>query len=250
MQRNVYHYEDKRGTVSEGPLCGPWHITASCSTLDGLIHPARSNMVTWNLPGGDLCWASKHNGVHDFAGCELFLHHDDHLRMSVGIVYGASCAPGTTPTDRSDRLCQTLALIREDSRGPWPSQYWSASREACAIEHKDVQQFFESRGVFPEMAGSGHAIFAGLSRFTIENVTVSQTRWGKIGPEDVILICSDRSVAIAAPKTYSGAVTCTAAWWPTKEVMYIIEIEWDEHGSLRSLRRANFPLLQDRSSTI
>mmetsp|Transcript_53882 Transcript_53882/g.163679 ORF Transcript_53882/g.163679 Transcript_53882/m.163679 type:complete len:323 (-) Transcript_53882:58-1026(-) len=247
LQSNIYHYDDERGIVSEGPLCGPWHLTATCGTLDGLVHPARPGMVTWNLPGGDLCWATKQNAVEDgkvfAAACELFVHHDDHLRMSVGIVYGG--ASGSGPVDENDRFCQTLALVREDARGPWPSQHWSASREACAIEHNGVQAIFEYHGVSPDTTGSGHAVFAGLARSAVEDIAVSQTRWGRCGPGDVILLCSDRNVAIVAPRTYCGAVSCSAAWWPIANVLYIIEMDWDEHGALKALRRMAFPLMQN-----
>lgn len=233
VHNNVYHYEDERGSVSEGPLCGPWHIDASCSTPDGVVHPSRPSMVTWNLPGGDCCWATKQNafdGDKPFAAaCELFLHHDDHVRMSVGIVY-------------SDGELKTLALIREDARGPWPSQYWSSSREASPIDHKEVQQMFKSRGLLPDMTGCGQAVFAGLARLPLENVPLSQTRWAAAGVEDAILLCSDQRVAIVAPATYRGAVSCAAAWWPTDQVMYTIEIEWDECGALTTLRRLAFPL--------
>jgi hypothetical protein len=250
VQNNIYHYEDERGTVSEGPLCGPWNITASCNNHNGLVHPARPGMITWNLPGGDLCWATMQNTVHNdkefVAACELFLHHDDHLRMSIGIVYSAP-ALGNAPKDATSRDCQTMALIREDARGPWPSQYWSSSREAFAIEHKDVQEFFKSRGVFLEMQGSGHAVFAGLTRCKLDNVTVSQTRWARTGPEDAILLCADSSVAIVAPRTYNGTVTCSAVWWPTEKVMHIIELEWNENGALNAFRRMTFPLLEHAS---
>jgi len=192
-------------------------------------------MITWNLPGGDCSWASKQNSSDGMAACELFMHHDDHLRMSVGIVYGA--------LEGSSRDCKTMALIREDARGPWPSQYWSASREALAIEHKDVQKFFQDRGVSLETKGSGDEVSAGLHRHKLENVPVSQTRWARTGPEDAILLCSGRSVAIVAPRTYNGAVTCSAVWWPSDKLMLIVELEWDENESLKAFRRMSFPLM-------
>ena len=74
--RIVYHYSDERGTVKEGPLCGPWTISeAACSKSNGFIHPARKEMTTLLLPGGGdsaWCWMDASEGQP--CAAELFLY--------------------------------------------------------------------------------------------------------------------------------------------------------------------------------
>lgn len=116
--RNTYFYEDDRGTVNEGPLCGPWKyskIDSNTTDAYGIIHEARSYMRLLNFPDRSTVWLMKDlpsPGTSPF-GAELFLGDGDHLRVSVGIVYGA------------DGKLATVAAIREDTRD-W-GRFWSSS---------------------------------------------------------------------------------------------------------------------------
>ena len=39
-QKNIYHFEDERGTISEGRMSGPWFMKQEMSTdVHGVVHP-------------------------------------------------------------------------------------------------------------------------------------------------------------------------------------------------------------------
>jgi len=111
MHRNTYFYEDKRGTVDEGPLSGPWKIDKhdpKASDPYGAIHAAADIMRTITAPDRSGAWLMKElpHGDNRFpgSGFELFLGDGENIRFSIGIIY-----------DAAGQLT-TVAAIREDSR--------------------------------------------------------------------------------------------------------------------------------------
>jgi hypothetical protein len=110
--RVVYHYDDERGTVREGPTCGPFCMDKDSSCVDGVqvgTSPAQAAMTYLMMCDGAGCggWAMKRAPLGKPCAVELFLHHGRKLRMSAGVVHAA------------DGSLQKLALVREDTRGPW-----------------------------------------------------------------------------------------------------------------------------------
>ena len=87
--RVIYHYGDERGTVSEGPQCGPWTITeAQHSRGDGMAHPSSpDSMTTLLLPGGPSAWCMKQSPEGAPCALEMFLHHTDLFRVSLSLIH-------------------------------------------------------------------------------------------------------------------------------------------------------------------
>jgi len=111
MHHNTYFYEDKRGTVDEGPRCGPWKIDKldpDAADPYGVIHAAAGIMRTIMAPDRSGAWLMKElpHGDTRFprSGFELIVGDGGHLRFSVGIMY-----------DAAGQLT-TVSAIREDSR--------------------------------------------------------------------------------------------------------------------------------------
>ena len=122
-QKNIYHFEDERGTISEGRMSGPWFMKKEMSTEVGVVHPFAPTHTTLLVPGGPCVWTNMAIESGAPLRCELFLHGapPSHLRMSASVVY-------STNGDLAE-----FVLWREDDRGPWPSAGWSACRDAHLV---------------------------------------------------------------------------------------------------------------------
>ena len=225
----TYHYRDERGTVREGPACGPWRITEGAhSQPDGLQHPSSAEMTTLLLPaGGPSAWCAKQAGPGKPCATELFLHHGEHLRMSAGVIHAA------------DGSLVQLALIREDARGPWPSSGWGDSESAAPSSGAALAAALARDGAATEAHGVGHAITADLQQRPLSG-DWSATRIATASPtDDVLLLCEDR-VAIVAPVRRPDGVpfSSAAAWWPQDGggALYTIEACWDATGAVSEVR--------------
>jgi hypothetical protein len=230
----VYHYGDERGTVSEGPRCGPWRITeAEHSAADGLTHPSSADMTTLLLPArGPAAWCMKRSVVgQQPCAVELFLHHGEDLRMSVGAIHSAA-----------GDLVQ-LSTIREDARKPfpsYPSDFWSDGTDAAASDSAGLAAALAEAGIsVRSSAGRGHAIRANLVQREISSMGWESTRMAKVGASDVLLLCPD-GVAIVSPRkrVADEPFSSAAAWWPKSDgstitrILYTIEAHWDAQGQL------------------
>jgi len=241
----VYHYTDERGTVKEGPLCGPWTLTeAECSLSNGFVHPARKGMTTLLLPGGGnsaWCWMDASEGQP--CAAELFLHYRD-LRMSAGVIHSP------------DGSLKQLALIKEDSTGggsAWPLAFesvgWSESVEARMCESPN--ECLGRLGILSCKPADGAATHADLRQENLAGVKWRDTLLGSAGPDQRIMLCGDSSidrVAIVAPaqKVAGAAFGCAAIWWPQEsEMLLTIEVRWDQSGALASVRHLKFPIVYD-----
>lgn len=126
MHRNTYFYEDSRGTVSEGPLSGPWKIDKNdpeASDPYGAIHVSRPYMRTLMCPDRSGAWLMKelpHGVNRSPAGFELFLGDGMNLRLSVGVVYDA------------EGKLSGISAIREDSRDF--GLFWTSREELPALK--------------------------------------------------------------------------------------------------------------------
>jgi hypothetical protein len=231
MMQVVYHYEDGRGTVSDGPACGPWQITqAAHSRADGLAHPSSpDSMTTLLLPGGPSAWCMKHSSIGQPCAVELFLHHGDDLRMSAGVIHNA------------EGNLQQLSLIREDARGPWPSAGWSSDTQATRVTALELSEALQAAGAPVASRGVGYAITANLQQEPFSAEWPS-TRVAAAGSADVVLICAEKQVALVAPERRIEGVgfSSAAAWWPAAGAeaacLYTIEASWDSQGTLEGVR--------------
>ena len=188
----IYHYDDERGTVSTGPPCGPWDITEEQSKADGLAHPnSPDSMTTLLLPGGPSAWCMKQSPSGAPCAVEMFLHHEEHQRVSFGVIH----AP--------DGKLQQLSLIREDTRGPWPQSDWSATEEATRTTPDALQAALAGAGAPIGAVGSGFAISASLEQSTLASVPWSETRVANPLPADATLLCADGTAALVAPEQAS-----------------------------------------------
>ena len=237
QMRVVYHYGDERGTVSEGPTCGPWAITeAEHSRSDGLAHPSSpDSMTTLMLPGGPSAWCMKQSPSGTPCAVEMFLHHADECRASFGVIQ----AP--------DGALQQLSLIREDTRGPWPKDDWSGSDAARRVSAAELHEALVMAGAPIDTDGTGSAITADLHQSAIEGARWTECRAAQIGTADVALLC-DRFVVVGPAMRVAGQAWSTAAaWWPEQHVgnskmLYTIEARWDAQGGLDQVRTAQFQL--------
>jgi len=133
MHHNTYFYEDKRGTVDEGPMCGPWKIDKldpDAADPYGAIHAAAGIMRTIMAPDRSGAWLMKElpHGDTRFprSGFELIVGDGGHLRFSVGIMY-----------DAAGQLT-TVSAIREDSRDY--GLFWSSHDSQPLRKYKHTQQ--------------------------------------------------------------------------------------------------------------
>lgn len=233
----AYHFADERGTVNTGPRCGPWRITEEeHSAPDGLLHPSSVEMTTLLLPaGGPAAWCMKQSlaGEHPCA-VELFLHHGDNIRMSAGVIHSV------------DGELMQLSAIREDSRQPFPSSFWSDSADAGPSDGAGVASALLAAGITLEgIKGSGHAIRGNLEQRHLSEVAWGSTRVATAGAGDVVMLCPD-SIAIVAPKTRTPGepFSSAAVWWPMSvdkddsdtaggaRTVYTIEAHWDANGMI------------------
>ena len=235
----VYHYEDERGTVRDGPMCGPWKITAAQSASDGLQHPASPEMTTLLLEGGPSAWCSKQTGEGLPCAAELFLHHGEHLRLSVGVIH-----------NKEGELIQA-SLIREDARGPWPSADWSSSTEAEAVDGRQLLTMLTGAGAPIDVLGRGSARGANLDSRALVDVAWASTQLANTSDDDALVVCADGRVAIVAPRRrpLGAAFGCSAAWWPSVadgscQVLYLVEARWDSSGALEAVSHLTFQLPQ------
>lgn len=237
--RIVYHYPDERGTVKDGPLCGPWTLTEQdCSRSEGLIHPARKEMTTLLLPGGNSGWCWMDASAGQPCAAELFLHYRE-LRMSAGIVHSP------------DGSLKQLALIKEDASGAkdaWPHAFespgWTESAEARVVDGPN--ECLGRLGIVATQPADGHEIYADLRQETLSKVKWRDSLMGAAGPEDLVCLCGDTSVdrvAIVAPRnrTPGAAFGVGAVWWPPESpALFAIEARWDGNGALVSVRHLKF----------
>ena len=241
-QRNVYHYSDDRGSVREGPLCGPWVMTAeACATDVGIVHPARQGMSTLLAgPGGPCAWCSTDtaSGLPCFA--ELFLHHGEELRMSAGIIHS------------SEGQLERLALIREDA-ATWPSSGWTGSDEARVLPNAAAcvealcSSSRDSSLLQPGRTGSGHAIFAsGLRQEELQGVEWRQTLMARADADATshcFMLLDEGSVALVSPKwREAGRPFGSAAAWSPRGggKLYYVEASWDGAGAVKHVRHLVF----------
>ena len=230
--RVIYHYGDERGTVSEGPQCGPWTITeAQHSRGDGMAHPSSpDSMTTLLLPGGPSAWCMKQSPEGAPCALEMFLHHTDLFRVSFGVIH----AP--------DGALQQLSIVREDTRGPWPRDDWPSTDEARMVSAAELEAALASAGAPTATSGTGAAITASLVQDVITSARWSDVRVANVQVDgsDAVLLC-DRFAIVAPRKVAPGQPwRSAAAWWPESGVLYTIEAAWDAQGDLEGIRTLTF----------
>ena len=227
----VYHYEDGRGTVRDGPQCGPWRITKQPhSAADGLLHPSSDIMTTLMVPGGPSAWCMKQSPEGAPCALEMFLHHTDLFRVSFGVIH----AP--------DGALQQLSIIREDTRGPWPRDDWPSTDEARMVSAAELEAALASAGAPTATSGTGAAITASLVQDVITSARWSDVRVANVQVDgsDAVLLC-DRFAIVAPRKVAPGQPwRSAAAWWPESGVLYTIEAAWDAQGDLEGIRTLTF----------
>lgn len=240
-QQNIYHFEDERGTVSEGRMCGPWFMKAEMSTEVGVVHPFAPAHTTLLLPGGPCVWANMAVSSAPLR-CELFLHGapPSHLRMSASVVYTA------------EGELSEVVLWREDDRGPWPSAGWSASRDASAAGPERLATLTER---YHSATADGDAMSATLEPATLRAVPWADCRAARIsGDDDAVLLCAEGTVAIIAPKRIGeGTPFSISALWLDPEGASpagssdagaggacTVEAHWNEESQLQSVRHLRF----------
>ena len=228
VMRIVYHYGDERGTVSEGPTCGPWTMTVEESATDtGIMHPSRKQMITLVLPGGPGAWCFADAKAGQPCAVELFLHHGENLRMSAGVIHAA------------DGSLKQLALIREDTRG-WPSSGWSESAAARVVESAGACVAALGLAATPAGGGQGHSILAaGLQQEALAGVAWGRTLLGQADEGYCFLVCDDDRVAIVGRRQReAGSPFGSAAVWRPEGggALYCVEAWWEANGSMREGR--------------
>jgi len=227
VHRNVYHFRDERGTVSEGELCGPWLINEACSKEDGLIHPSRNYMRMFMGPRGAAAWITpvlpkESSGMPTVA--ELFLHHGIDIRMSVGLVWN------------KDADLQSIALIREDARGPFPSPAWSESSSSRVVSPEEMLNIFVGQGGPDSISlGFGNVTSANLYQQPAYNVKFFSTRLASVHPRrDIVMLLDEDRVAIVTPKRKKRDLHCAIMWRPRDtDVIRTMEITWADGKFLR-----------------
>jgi len=227
IQRNVYHYEDDRGTVCEGRLCGPWEIKEEYNCEFGVVYPAFESMTTIFLPGGPFAWCVRESPFDSFFGTELCLHHGDDLRMSVGVIYN-----GCT--------LKQLSLVREDARGPFPSSHWSCCTDAQIKTPKEFAKILAEAKAPLSSTGTGVSMSSKLVQESI-SMFWKETRAAKSNDEDVILICDETALICPKNRVEGEPITCAGLWWP-EGVLYTIEANWDANGDFTGVRHVEFRL--------
>ena len=227
-QKNIYHFEDERGTISEGRMSGPWFMNQEMSTDVGVVHPYAPTHTTLLLPGGPCVWANMDMSIESGAPlrCELFLHPTAHLRMSASVVYSA------------EGELTEFVLWREDDRGPWPSAGWSASREAREVSPEELRAELAQ---YEGAKGSGDAMSATLEPESLQAVPFGTCRAVSASAEkDAILLCADGAVAIIAPKRLPSAPFSICAVWSADAGACTIEALWDGAKKLKSVSHVRF----------
>lgn len=227
IQNNVYHYEDIRGTVCEGPLCGPWELREEYICDCGLVYPSFETMATVFFPGGPFAWCVRKSPFGSFFGTELCLHHGDELRMSVGVIYNADGTP------------KQLSIIREDAKGPFPSSHWSSCTDAQMKTTKELAEILAEEKAPLSSIGTG--VLLSVPGPMQESISMSwkETRAAKANEEDIILIC-DRIALICPKNRLEGEpIICAGLWWPD-QVLYTIEANWDGNGDFKGVRQVEF----------
>jgi len=224
----IYHYEDERGTVSEGPASGPWTMTAEeCATDAGIIHPSSKQMTTLVLPGGPGAWCFPDAKPGQPCAVELFLHHGESLRMSAGIIHSP------------DGSLKQLALIREDTRG-WPSAGWSESVATRVVESAPACLAALGLAAAPAGGGRGHSVLAaGLQQEVLAGVAWGRTLLGQADEGYCFMVCDNDRVAIVGRRQREpGAPFGSAAIWRPEGggVLYCVEAWWEADGPLKEVR--------------
>lgn len=194
-QHNTYHFSDDRGTVSEGPMCGPWSHGKVHSTLEGYVHPARPYMTTLLAPMHGNAWGMKRLS-DGFNGFELFLGDGGALRFSVGLMYGSQ-------EDSSLKGLQQISLIREDSRG-FNGGFWDHEKEA-SIEFLEHGKF--DSGKLLELdnkhLASVYTLSADLVMTKTEHLSVTPEEYGlfpNIDADNDFVMALPDDVTVVAPK--------------------------------------------------
>ena len=230
MQSNVYHFQDERGTISEGPQCGPWRMTASHATDAGVVHPSRDQMTMLLLPGGPSAWCSRQAGNGGPVAVELALHHGACLRLCAGVIHGA------------DGELQQLSLIKEDARA-WPSPDWTESTQArLGAGGGDCLTAIGLEGP-PSTAARGHSILVvGVQQ---EELTLgwADTMVARAEVEEHCFLLFDEPVALVAPRRLEAGkpFASTLLWRPSgSDVLYCVEASWGSNGALQEVRHLTF----------
>ena len=136
-----------------------------------------------------------------------------------------------------------LSAIREDSRGPFPSQAWSDSTDASITDAAGLASILQDAGAPIAGAGVGHAISGALHQREISEEFAATRLAAADGATDVVLLCPD-SIAIVAPRQRLDGrpFSSAAAWWPRDSPdapptrLYYIEARWDAQGGLEEVR--------------
>jgi len=212
IHRNVYHFTDGRGTIQDGPLCGPWLINEACSKEDGLIHPSRDYLRMFMGPKGAAAWITPVLSLGGPVVTELFLHHDENLRMSVGMVWN----------EQGD--LQSVALIREDARGPFPSAYWSESAAARVVSPEEMLRLIVGKSSVAE--GIGNVTLSNLFQDAVFGVNLFSTRIALAHKRrDLVMMMNADNVAVVAPKKKKSDLS-VAIVWRLKHCIRTMEVQW------------------------
>jgi len=240
-QNNIYYFEDERGTVKEGPLCGPWHISEEQSTPQGLMHPSREGVTILMTPKSAV-WASMNFEDDSATGFELFLHIGGDLRMSAGVIYN----PGGS--------LRSVALIREDSQDSFPSAFWTDSLEAKFAHFVEVQMLMYPELLEKGVLASGYVTHSDLTQEVVKSIDIKNTclgppSKGSGGPEMRYLICAENSVIIAFPKQRCKESFCCAVAWRVKGLLQINEVYY-KNNSLHQTRYLRFAMSKERKPSV
>jgi len=212
IHRNVYHFTDGRGTIQDGPLCGPWLINEACSKEDGLIHPSRDYLRMYMGPKGAAAWITPVLNLPGPTVTELFLHHDENLRMSVGMVWN----------EQGD--LQSVALIREDARGPFPSAHWSESAAARVVTPDEMLRLIVGTSSVGE--GIGNVTLSNLYQDSVSGINFFSTRVAMAHKRrDLVMMMNADNVAVIAPKRKNRDLSLAIVWRLPKCIR-TMEVQW------------------------
>lgn len=222
VQRNVYHFKDARGTVSDGYMCGPWYMHKDMSTDEGIVHPFSATHTTLLLPGGSCAWTNKTIARGTPLRCESFIHRrsSPHLRVSASVVYS------------ENGELEGVMLFREDDRSPWPSAEWSAD---CNARLTSTQELSSILSPYNDITGRSDEIDAELDTSTKQGLTFSDCRPSRVSNDDVVLVCADKTIVIVAPRKIPQSSFSVCCSWLGDGTFDALEVHWEYDENIHRL---------------
>lgn len=233
-QRHTYMYGDGRGTLSEGPTCGPWKQDKAEGSYDslGMIHPARPYMRTLLSPDRTGAWLMKELPPHGESpsGFELFLGDGESLRISVGIIYDATGA------------LKQVSAIREDSREEDERIFWSKEEEPLLKHTNSDDKLIAMKKFWPKIdsefksvtsmtvtvPGPVQEIAEGLDQVDLTSLKFNSNN---LQDEDVVYEMPD-GIFLVCPSQIPDSSSSTGDFW--------IAAGWKKDESLTSTIEARY----------